>query len=176
MAKKPLLIVGGALIVVLVAVLSVVATVIIIGRRDYTSIMNQEIEYATEGIIILSDEDAQSQAADTPSDAEWRSIWLNYSPRFYSSNGRDFTGTIGNDVDNGADMFVAIYTDSTYSDRLFTSKLLRPGTAFDGFRLDRRLDPGDYDLNVAFTLVATEDGAQKIVGQQVVVAEFHVTG
>jgi hypothetical protein len=72
------------------------------------------------------------------------------------------------------DMFIAIYTDSTFEDELFLSELLRPGQAFEHITLNRALDTGSHDVVAAFSLVKEEDGQQVIAKQTFVGLRFNV--
>jgi hypothetical protein len=133
------------------------------------------VGYAEEGVTVVDDEDALQKAVDDMYEsAKQQGMTLSYQNDAYSTDGVTFDCYIANHPSNAYDMFVAIYGDENYTDELYLSKLLRPGTAFDYIQLERKLDPGDYTVHLAYTQVETVDGVQSIHDQQLVSMQFHV--
>lgn len=133
------------------------------------------IGYAEEGVTIVDDPDALQKAVNGMYDgAQQRGMTLSFQNDAYSTDGITFDCYIANDPSNPYDMFVAIYADEAYTDVLYLSKLLRPGTAFKNIQLERKLDPGNYTVHIAYTQVETADGAQTIRDQHLVSMVFHV--
>lgn len=132
------------------------------------------IGYAVQGVTVTEDDpDALNRALDAAYDQE-HEVMLEYRNDAFSENGTDFSCYIANAIENGYDMFIAIYADDSFEDELFVSRLLRPGTAFEEVTLNRALNRGTNTVYVAFTQVEEVDGVQGIHAQQLVTMEFHV--
>jgi len=133
------------------------------------------IGYASEGVIALDENSLQSAVDKAFSEANDpdHMITLNYQNNAYSSNGIDFQCYIGNA--NTVDMFVAIYGDRDFTDELYVSQLLRPGTAFESITLNHELPIGQNEVYCAFTKVKEVDGEQVITGQRIVTLQFFVS-
>lgn len=135
---------------------------------------NLILDYAS-GTVATNDPDALQKAYDAAvKQANEDTITLNYRNDAYSRDGKHFSCYIGNSTANVDDLFVTIYADDAFSDELFMSGLLRPGTALDNIELNRKLDAGDHVVYVPFTQIQLIDGKQTIVGQAVVTMDFHV--
>lgn len=133
------------------------------------------IGYAEEGVTVVDDPDALQKAVDEMYEmAAQRGTTLSYKNDAFSSDGITFDCYLANHPDNQCDMFVAIYADEEYTDELYLSKLLRPGTAFNEIKLNHALTPGDHTVHAAYTLVEEVDGQQTIHDQQLVTMVFHV--
>lgn len=132
------------------------------------------IGYA-EGVIETDDPNALQKAFDEAVEAgRGKGIAVYYRPEAISDDGITFRGRIGNSTANVNDLFIAIYGDSDFTDELFVSQLLRPGTAFDEITLNHALPVGRNTVYTAFTTVVQEDGETKIDQQQVVTIDFIV--
>jgi hypothetical protein len=135
------------------------------------------VGYATEGVTpVTNDPDEFSKAVEKAfrEAAEKKPMSLKYRYDATSTDGVHFDCLLSNSQDNDEDMFIAIYTDTTFQDELFLSELLRPGTAFERITLNRQLEKGVHDVVAAFTLVKTEDGQQSITQQQFIGLRFTV--
>lgn len=135
------------------------------------------VGYATEGITpVTNDPDEFSKAVEKAfrEAEEKKAMSLKYRYDATSTDGVNFNCLLSNSPDNDDDMFIAIYTDTTFQDELFLSELLRPGTGFEHITLNRQLEKGVHDVVAAFTLVRTEDGVQSITQQQFVGLRFTV--
>jgi len=133
------------------------------------------VGYAVEGITAVEDPDAMTKAIDEAYEkAEEGRMALEYKNDAVSDNGTDFSCYIANSVDNQYDMFIAIYADIGFTDELYLSQLIRPGTAFEQVTLNRALDPGKHEVYVAFTTVETTEDEQIIHGQSLVTMNFIV--
>ena len=157
------------------------------GKNDVVTVTQGEGEvdksnslivgYATEGVTpVTNDPNEFSKAVDEAfrKAEEKKSMSLKYRYDATSKDGINFDCLLANSPDNDDDMFIAIYTDSTFQEELFLSELLRPGTAFEHITLNRPLESGVHDVVAAFTLVKTEDGQQSITQQQFIGLRFTV--
>lgn len=127
------------------------------------------VGYATEGVTPVTSDPAEfSKAVDEVfREAEARKgMALKYQYDAISTDGVNFRCLLANSSDNDDDMFIAIYTDSTFQDQLFLSELLKPGTAFEKITLDRPLEKGTHNVVAAFTLVRTDENGQQSITQQ----------
>lgn len=133
------------------------------------------IGYASEGVTVIDDVNELQQAVDEAyAKSKEPGIGLLFQNDAYSVDGTHFSCSIGNSASNEYDMFIAIYSDMDFSEEIFVSELLRPGTRFENLTLNRALEVGDYRLPVVFTQVVVEDGEAKIHAQTSVTIDFHV--
>lgn len=132
-----------------------------------------KLKYATEGVTYIDDENALQKAVDEMMEkAKEGTIALEYKNDAVSTNGTDFSCYIANSAKNEYDMFITIYADSTLTDQLFLSELLRPGNAFESLTLERSLEPGTHRVYVFYTQV--EDDWETIHAQTAVTMDFTV--
>ena len=176
-SNKRLIIILAAIIII-VAIVAVASVVILTNSKDSgNSTVNigdgntPKIGYAES--VIAVDEDSLQKAVDEMFTADDGQFVTEYKNNAASTDGENFTCYIGNSPLNTYDMYIQIFADNDYTDQIFLSELLRPGTAFDHITLEHPLDPGDHTVYVAFTQVG-EDLAS-IVGQVVVTMDFTVT-
>lgn len=135
------------------------------------------IGYAAEGVTIVDDADALQREYDEMMEAsKQKGMTLSYQNDAVSENGVDVDCYIANSIDNDYDMFIAIYADSAFTDELYLSQLLRPGTAFNKIALNRKLDPGVHTVYVVYTQIVVEDNEQKIHDQNIVTMNIHALG
>lgn len=133
------------------------------------------VGYATEGVTVVSDEESIQKAVDDLfAKSQQKGMSLKYKYDAVSTDGVTFKCLLANSEDNDDDMFIAIYSDSTFEDELFLSELLRPGTGFEQITLNHPLEKGTHDVVAAFTLVKTENGEQSITQQQFIGLKFTV--
>jgi hypothetical protein len=133
------------------------------------------LDYATEGVVETEDPNALQKAFDVAKkEAQESRFGLDYKNDAYSEDGKTFSCYIGNSDENADDLFISVYMDPELTDELYTSQLLRPGTAFETIELNRTLDPGVYMVYVPHTQIRLVDGKQTIVGQVVITMDFHV--
>jgi hypothetical protein len=135
------------------------------------------IGYAAEGVTIVDDADALQKEYDEMMEAaKEKGMTLSYQNDAVSENGVDVNCYIANSIENAYDMFIAIYADDAFTDELYLSQLLRPGTAFNSIQLNRKLEPGVHTVYVVYTQVVVEDDEQKIHDQNIVTLDIHVLG
>ena len=133
------------------------------------------VGYATEGVTAVTNEDELAKAVNELYEKSQRKgMSLKYKYDAFSTDGVNFKCLLANSQDNDDDMFIAIYTDTTFQDELFLSELLRPGTGFEQITLNHPLEKGSHDVVAAFSLVKTEDGEQSITQQQFIGLKFTV--
>ncbi|MBP3857845.1 MAG: hypothetical protein IK990_19755 [Ruminiclostridium sp.] len=99
-------------------------------------------------------------------------IALEYQNIALSENGTDFSCHLANSEKNTEDMFIAIYTDATYAERIYLSGLLAPGTVIEDFKSEISFEPGVHEVVTVFTTVA--DDHQTMTGQISVVVKLDV--
>jgi hypothetical protein len=134
------------------------------------------VGYATEGVTLVDDPDAARKASEELLAEGMKGMTLSYKNDAFSTDGITFDCYLANHPKNSYDMFVAIYGDEEYTDELYLSQLLRPGTAFNEIKLEHALEPGDHTVHAAYTLVEEVDGQQVMQNQQLVTMVFHVVG
>ena len=133
------------------------------------------IGYAQEGVTIVDDQNALQREYDDMVEAARRpGMTLTYINDAFSEDGIRFKCFLSNDIQNTYDMFIAIYADEDFTDELYLSQLLRPGTAFNEIELEHALEPGDHMVYIAYTQVEEVDGEQQIHAQNIVTTMFHV--
>jgi hypothetical protein len=173
----------ATIVVVLVVLLAAavaggtVAVVMLLNRDTGEPVVNPDglqIGYASEGVTILDEADAQQQAINDLLRGG-PGLSIDYKGDAYSTNGKDFDCYIGNSDVNTEDMYIQICADVEMTDTVFLSQLIRPGYAFRNITLDRAFPVGDYTFYVCFTTVGEENGEQTITGQTTVAVDFHVT-
>ena len=160
-----------ALIILLVLLLTaaLAAVGILVWKLVLSDSDDDEIGYEMEGVVILDPSDYQPAAPEVDEIGLW------YQNSATSTDGIHFTGFIGNSESNAYDMFVGIYADDDFTERLYLSKLVPPGSAIESFELDKALSEGDHQVYVAMTLVAKdEEGTQRIVDQALYTMVFSV--
>lgn len=134
-----------------------------------------KVGYAVEGVTVVDDAEAMSKTLDEAAERmEEERITLSYKNEAYSVDGRDFSCYIANHPDNKYDMYIGIYGNLEFTDELFLSQLIRPGSAFENVRLERRLDPGMTQVYVVFTSIETTEEEQIIHGETAVTMDFIV--
>lgn len=133
-----------------------------------------KISYASEGVTAVEDETALQAAVDEMYEkAGEDGVALEYRNDAASSDGKTFTCYIANSVENGYDMFIALYKDAELTEQLYLSGLIRPGTAFKSVTLDSALEQGTHTVYCAFTQM--EEDLETIHAQVIVTMEFTVS-
>ncbi len=131
-----------------------------------------KIGYA-EGVTALDEDSLQRAVDEMYAKVEEGNIALEYRNDAFSEDGKNFECYIGNSLANEYDMYIGIYSDSTYKDELYLSGLFRPGEAFKNIELNHALEKGDHRVYVSFTQV--EEDLETIHGQIMVTMDFHVS-
>lgn len=136
-----------------------------------------QVGYAVEGVTAVEDAEAMSKALDEAYEKmQDERITLSYKNDAFSDNGQDFTCYIANSPENAPyDLFIGIYADLEFTDCLYLSQLLRPGSAFETVKLNRALEPGIHKVYVVFTSVETTEEEQIIHGEIAVTMDFNVS-
>lgn len=134
---------------------------------------NPALSYASEGVMALEN-DAETQAALEEALKSHPGISLEYKNDAFSKDGSTFDLYLGNSNLNAYDMYINIFADENFSDELYLSQLIRPGSAFDSVTLNRPLDEGDHRVYVVFTMVDMTGEEPQIAGQTSATMDFHV--
>jgi hypothetical protein len=167
-----------AVVAVLLAAILGVLVMLLLKEEPESRAVEQEgfkVGYAAEGVTIIDDQNAFNQAVEDAYATRDDRVRLRYQNEASSRDGRTFSCYLGNADSNAYDMFVAIYADSSFTDELFLSQLIRPGEAFQTITLNRALEAGNHTVYVVCSQVEVEDGQQKIHGQAVITLNFHVS-
>jgi hypothetical protein len=130
------------------------------------------LSYA-EGVVALDEDTLQSQVDAMMKQAEEGTMTLEFKNTAYSSDGINFTCSVGNAIENKYDMYINIYTDDTLEDEILLTGLIPPGTGIESFESEIQLDPGDYETVMVLTQVSDDHTA--IVGQLSVVLNLVVS-
>lgn len=145
-------------------------------QAETTEITDDEtprIGYA-EGVTVVDDQDALQKAVDEMyAQAAEEGIPLSFKNDASSTDGENFDCYIANPASSHYDMYIQIFADDAFTDQLFLSGLLRPGTAFETIKLDHALETGTHRVIVALTQV--EEDLATIHAQAMVTMDFTVT-
>lgn len=131
------------------------------------------IGYA-EGTVAMDEASLQSAIDDMYRKTAEGRIALSYKNDAVSHDGQTFACYIRNAPSNTYDEFIGIYADAAYTDQLFLSELIKPGTGFEKLTLDKTLETGKHTVYVVYTQVKEQDGEQVMVGQTAVTMNFIV--
>lgn len=131
------------------------------------------LAYASEGVMALEN-DAETQAAMEEALKSHPGISLEYKNDAISTDGVNFEAYVGNSNLNTYDMYINIFADENFTDELYLSQLIRPGSAFDKITLNHPLDEGDHRVYVVFTMVDMTGEEPQITGQTSTTMDFHV--
>lgn len=156
----------------------VVAAIVGLGVWQFAKAQPEEpakpqIGYATEGVTALDEESLQDAVNELMEKTAEGYVTLNYKNDAFSEDGKTFACYLGNATENSYDMFIGLYADIEFTDALFVSELLRPGTGFETVTLNRALEKGDHTIYLVFTQV--EEDLTTIHAQVPVTVNFHVT-
>ena len=133
-----------------------------------------KLTYASEGVTIVDDQDAlQAAYNEAKRKAQEGMMSLEYKNTAVSNDGVNFGIYLANSASNSYDMYIGIYSDIEFTDQLFLSGLLRPGTKFETIKLDRALEPGVHTVYVVHTQV--EEDLQTLHAQVTITMQFVVT-
>lgn len=168
-----------AIILIIVLLICLVSVVVILVTRKPAEVVIDNTESGhrigyDEGTVQLDPEGLQNAINEMYEKTKEGRIALEYKNDAISSDGKTFACYINNSAKNTYDMYIGIYADAEYTDQLFLSGLMRPGTGFETVTLDRALDPGTHRVYVVYTKVKEEDGEQVMVGQTAVTMDFTV--
>lgn len=134
---------------------------------------NPALAYASEGVMALEN-DAETQAALEEALKSHPGISLEYKNDAFSSDGSTFDLYLGNSNLNVYDMYINIFADENFTDQIYLSQLIRPGSAFDSITLEHPLEEGDHRVYVVFTMVDMAGEEPQITGQTSATMDFHV--
>lgn len=164
-------------IVVIVAIVAAAAVMILRGGQgpaesvDISEGKTPMLGYA-QGVVAIDEESLQA-AVDEAFKASENQFITEFIDEATSKDGENFSCYIGNSDMNVYDMYMQIFADGEFTDQLFLSGLLRPGTVFEEIKIDHPLEPGTHPAVVVFTQV--DDDHATIVGQVSVAMTFIVS-
>lgn len=126
-----------------------------------------------EGVTVVDDPDALQKAVDEAyAEAAKRGVSLEYQNGATSSDGINFECYIANPTVSERDIYFQIFADDQFTEQLYLSKLIPPGSAKRELKLDKKLDPGTHTVYVVYTQV--EDDHATAYQQATVTMEFIV--
>lgn len=102
--------------------------------------------------VVVTDEDELQKLVDEINRNDGK-ISLEYKNIATSKDGKNFSCYIANSVKNKYDMYLGIYTDADYTEELYLTQLMKPGSGIKNFQCKKKLKPGTYDVVLVFTLV-----------------------
>lgn len=163
--------------VIIIALL--VAVIVLLMRPQPTAdIMDggiPKVGYANNATVVMDEDSLQAAVDEAVENAKNGKISLLYQNDAFSSDGKTFSCFIANNQLNLYDMFIGLYADEDFSDQLYLSGLVPPGSGFEELTLDHALPAGDNTVYVVLNQVKTdENGQQAITGQVVHTMKFHV--
>lgn len=174
--RSPLVLV---LIIIIVA-LAAAAVVLVVGRfsekapepvqlgDNQTPLIGYE-----EGVTVVDDPDALQNAVDEAyAQAAKRGVSVEYLNDATSSDGTNFECYIANPTVSDYDVYIQIFEDDQFTQQLYLSKLIPPGSAKRDITLDKKLSPGTHRVYVTYTQV--EDDHATIYQQATVTMDFTV--
>ena len=113
-----------------------------------------KIGYDTNAVVVTEEDELQKLADEmNKNDGE---ISLEYKNVATSQDGSNFNCYIANSAKNRYDMYVGIYTDVDYSEELYLSKLMKPGSGIKNFQCKKKPEPGVHDVVMVFTFVEND--------------------
>lgn len=113
-----------------------------------------KIGYDTNAVVVTEEDELQKLADEmNKNDGE---ISLEYKNVATSQDGSNFNCYIANSAKNRYDMYVGIYTDVNYSEELYLSKLMKPGSGIKNFQCKKKPEPGVHDVVMVFTFVEND--------------------
>lgn len=126
-----------------------------------------------EGVTVVDDPDALQNAVDEAyAQAAKRGVSLEYQNGATSSDGINFDCYMANPTVSERDIYFQIFADDQFTEQLYLSKLIPPGSAKRELKLDKKLDPGTHTVYVVYTQV--EDDHATAYQQATVTMEFIV--
>lgn len=113
-----------------------------------------KIGYDTDAVV-MTDEDELQKLVDEMNKNEGE-ISLEYKNVATSQNGTDFDCYIVNSAKNKYDMYIGLYTDVEYTQELYLSKLMKPGSGIQNFHCEKKIEPGTHDVVLVYTFVEND--------------------
>lgn len=119
-----------------------------------TTAADNKPKLAYEAGAIALDEDSLQKAYDEAvKKTEEGYISLDFFNEAYSTDGENFECRIGNAPENTSDMYCAIYLDSSFSQQVYLSGLIRPGEQIAKFKSNIKLETGTHEAILVLTQV-----------------------
>lgn len=161
------------LLLVIILVLAAVAVTVFLlyqGRDRKDGSDGGGLGYESTAVVVTDQEQLQKIVDDMAS--QDGKISLEYKNVAKSSDGSEFDCYIANSAQNICDMYIGIYTDASYKEELYLTKLMKPGSGITTFTCNKKMEPGRHDAVLVFTLV--EDDHKTIRTQTSVTYSLYV--
>lgn len=170
--RSPLVIV---LIIIIIVLIAAVAAVLVLNRsggQEPAPVSSGEgtpkLGYQ-EGVIVLDEKDLpKSNSSSTPN----KGVRVRYKKEAVSTDGETFSCLIANPDDSEYDIYIGIYGDEEFTDELYLSQLIPPGSALNEITISRKLEKGTHRVYLAYTQV--EDDHATLHGQVFVAMDLIV--
>lgn len=140
------------LLLVIILLLAAVGVTVFLWYR------NQEDEDDDGGLgyeksaVVVTDQDELQKMVDEM-EARDGKITLEYKNVARSSDGSEFTCYVANSTINTCDMYIGIYTDASYTEELYLTQLMKPGSGITSFTCNKKMEPGTHEVVLVFTQV-----------------------
>lgn len=113
-----------------------------------------KIGYDANAVVVTDEDELQKLVDDMY--AKDGQISLEYKNIANSDDGSNFNCYIANSAKNKYDMYLGIYTDVSYKEELFLTRLMKPGSGIKNFKSKKKLEPGQHNVILVFTLVEND--------------------
>lgn len=141
-------------LVIAVIVLAVGCAVLFVWKSKDKEFDGGKIGYDANAVVVTDEDELQKLADEmNKNDGE---ISLEYKNVAASQDGSNFECYIANSAKNKYDMYVGLYTDVNYTEELYLSKLMKPGSGIKNFLCNKKLEPGAHDVVMVFTFVEND--------------------
>ena len=171
-SKRSPLVLVLMVIIVLLAAAAVVLALGKLGSQEPASSSSDGDGTPTlgyqEGVMVLDEADVQSEASPAPAGT----VRVKYKKEAISTDGETFTCLIANPDDSEYDIYITIYGDEEFTDELYLSQLIPPGSALNEITVSHKLEKGTHRVYLAYTQV--EDDHATIHGQVFVTMDLIV--
>lgn len=159
------------LLLILIVVLVAAGVVVFLWyqNRD-TEDDSGKLGYEASAVVVTDQDELQKMMDDMA--AQDGKISLEYKNIAKSNNGTDFDCYIANSAKNTCDMYIGIYTDASFSEELYLTQLMKPGSGITNFKCNKKMEPGHHDVVLVFTLV--EDDHKTVRTQTTVTYSLNV--
>lgn len=158
------------LVVILVLAAVGVAVFLWYKNREKDDDDSNKLGYDASAVVVTDPDELQKMVDDMAS--QDGKISLEYKNVAQSSDGSEFECYIANSANNVCDMYIGIYTDASYKEELYLTQLLKPGTGITKFKCNKKMEPGQHDVILVFTLV--EDDHKTVRTQTKVTYKMYV--
>lgn len=134
----------------------IIAAVFLLGKEDDVQSdddISGRVTLPYEAGAVMMDEESLQKQVEAMHDQADEGIGVRYKRVAVSNDGENFVTEIGNSISNSYDMYLDIYMDDSLEEEIYVSGLLQPGASIYEFKINKKLDPGEYESVLVFTQV-----------------------